>query len=51
VNLFAAHWGSMANGFMLSFVCMGSVTLLSSVVFRRIDTAAPPRPVAPRASA
>ena len=32
----------MAHGFMLSFTCMGVVTLLSSVVFRRIDTAAPP---------
>ncbi|MEK8053603.1 hypothetical protein AACB27_00005, partial [Burkholderia contaminans] len=42
VNLFAAYWGSMAHGFMLSFTCMGVVTLLSSVVFRRIDTAAAP---------
>ncbi|MEK7899634.1 MFS transporter, partial [Burkholderia contaminans] len=51
VNLFAAYWGSMAHGFMLSFTCMGVVTLLSSVVFRRIDTAAPPASAAARPSA
>ena len=41
----------MAHGFMLSFTCMGVVTLLSSVVFRRIDTAAPPASAAARPSA
>ncbi|MBP0610670.1 MULTISPECIES: MFS transporter [Burkholderia] len=51
VNLFAAYRGSMAHGFMLSFACMGAVTLLSSVVFRRIDTAAPPAGAAARPSA
>lgn len=51
VNLFAAYRGSMAHGFMLSFACMGAVTLLSSVVFRRIDTAAPPAHAAARPSA
>ncbi|GAU04171.1 DHA2 family efflux MFS transporter permease subunit [Burkholderia stabilis] len=51
VNLFAAWWGSMGRGFMLSFACMGAVTLLSSVVFRRIDAAAPPAGAAARSSA
>jgi len=51
VNLFAADRGSMAHGFMLSFACMGAVTLLSSVVFRRIDAAAPPAGAAARPSA
>ncbi|WP_107312825.1 DHA2 family efflux MFS transporter permease subunit [Burkholderia metallica] len=51
VNLFGAWRGSMAHGFMLSFVCMGTVTLLSSAVFRRIDTAAPPAGAAARPSA
>ncbi|WP_306716728.1 DHA2 family efflux MFS transporter permease subunit [Burkholderia dolosa] len=51
VNLFAAHGGSTAHGFMLSFVCMGAITLLSSVVFRRIDGAPSPRAAAQRPSA
>ncbi|HEP6273898.1 TPA: DHA2 family efflux MFS transporter permease subunit [Burkholderia vietnamiensis] len=51
VNLFARQSGAMASGFMLSFVCMGAVTLLSSVVFRRIDAGASPTPAASRPSA
>lgn len=51
INLFAALCGSTASGFMLSFVCMGAVTLLSSLVFRRIDTAAPARPAVSQPSA
>ncbi|CAG9220556.1 hypothetical protein BVI1335_3550003 [Burkholderia vietnamiensis] len=51
VNLFARQSGAMASGFMLSFVCMGTVTLLSSVVFRRIDAGASPTPAASRPSA
>jgi hypothetical protein len=36
---------------MLAFVCMGAVTLLSSLVFRRIDTPAVPRPATSRPAA
>ncbi|MBJ9655546.1 DHA2 family efflux MFS transporter permease subunit [Burkholderia multivorans] len=51
INLFAARLGSTASGFMLAFVCMGAVTLLSSLVFRRIDTPAAPRPATSRPAA
>ncbi|MDR8915699.1 putative transport protein HsrA [Burkholderia multivorans] len=51
INLFAARLGSTASGFMLAFVCMGAVTLLSSLVFRRIDTPAVPRPATSRPAA
>jgi hypothetical protein len=37
VQVFEGQFGSAAVGFKLSFVCMGVVTLLSGVVFRRLD--------------
>jgi len=37
VRVFAAGWGSNAAGFRASFVCMGAITLLSALVFRRLD--------------
>lgn len=37
VQVFEGHFGSTSIGFRLSFVCMGVVTLLSGVVFRRLD--------------
>ena len=43
VNLFSAHLGSASTGFMLSFVCVGVITLLSALVFRRLDVS-PVRP-------
>jgi hypothetical protein len=43
VNLFSAGVGSASTGFMLSFVCVGVITLLSALVFRRLDVS-PARP-------
>jgi len=37
VNLFAAQLGSAAVGFRLSFVCVGVITLVSALVFRRLE--------------
>jgi predicted MFS family arabinose efflux permease len=37
VQVFEGQFGSASTGFRLSFVCMGVVTLLSGVVFRRLD--------------
>ncbi|TKC86060.1 DHA2 family efflux MFS transporter permease subunit [Trinickia terrae] len=37
VKVFSAQWSSSAMGFRLSFVCVGVITLLSALVFRRID--------------
>ncbi|PLZ01197.1 MFS transporter [Burkholderia sp. WAC0059] len=37
VNLFSAQWGSAALGFRLSFACVGVITLISALVFRRLD--------------
>jgi EmrB/QacA subfamily drug resistance transporter len=37
VNLFAAQWGSAALGFRLSFVCVGTITLVSAWIFRHLD--------------
>ncbi|WP_431825147.1 multidrug transporter subunit MdtD [Burkholderia sp. F1] len=48
VNLFAARLGSAASGFMLAFVCVGAITLLSAFVFRRIGLPAPQRGPASR---
>jgi EmrB/QacA subfamily drug resistance transporter len=39
VKLFAAQLGSAAMGFRLSFVCMGVITLVSALIFRRLDEA------------
>ncbi|MFC0399195.1 DHA2 family efflux MFS transporter permease subunit [Paraburkholderia rhizosphaerae] len=50
VNLFTDQWGSGALGFRLSFVCVGVITLVSALVFRRIDKE-PARPVAIATSA
>jgi EmrB/QacA subfamily drug resistance transporter len=41
INVFSAQWGSTAMGFRLSFVCVGLITLLSALIFRRLDVAAP----------
>jgi len=41
VNLFSEQWGSAAMGFRLSFVCVGMITLVSALVFRRLDDEAP----------
>ncbi|KMZ11540.1 putative transport protein [Candidatus Burkholderia humilis] len=49
VQVFQGEFGSAAAGFKMSFVCMGVVTLLSDVVFRRLDrdsTSAAPAPAA-----
>ncbi|HEY3597145.1 MAG TPA: MFS transporter, partial [Paraburkholderia sp.] len=37
VNVFTGEWGSAALGFKLSFVCVGLITLVSALVFRRLD--------------
>lgn len=39
VNVFSAQWGSAALGFRMSFVCVGVITLVSALVFRRLDKA------------
>jgi MFS family permease len=39
VNLFSAQLGSPAMGFRLSFVCVGVITLVSALVFRRLEEA------------
>jgi EmrB/QacA subfamily drug resistance transporter len=41
VNLFTAQLGSAATGFRLSFVCVGVITLVSALVFRRLDMTPP----------
>lgn len=43
VQMFAAHWGSTQGGFEFSFICVGVITLLSALLFRRIDNAPPAR--------
>ncbi len=42
VQVFEAQSGSAALGFRLSFVCVGVITLLSALVFRRLDAAPQP---------
>jgi predicted MFS family arabinose efflux permease len=37
VNVFSDQWGSAATGFRLSFVCVGLITLVSALVFRKLD--------------
>ncbi|WP_350030005.1 DHA2 family efflux MFS transporter permease subunit [Caballeronia sp. GAFFF2] len=49
VQVFEHQFGSGAIGFRLSFLCMGVVTLLSGLVFRRLDNA--PRAAAPASAA
>ena len=39
VKLFAGQLGSAAMGFRMSFVCMGVITLVSALIFRRLDEA------------
>jgi MFS family permease len=39
VNLFTMQLGSAATGFRLSFVCVGTITLVSALVFRRLEEA------------
>ncbi|APR37761.1 multidrug transporter subunit MdtD [Paraburkholderia sp. SOS3] len=51
VNLFTDQWGSAALGFRLSFACVGAITLVSALVFRRIDNeTGRPVPIATRAA-
>jgi EmrB/QacA subfamily drug resistance transporter len=45
VRVFAHEWGSTAVGFRASFVCMGVITLLSGIVFRRLDVVRHPASV------
>ncbi|MEX3964161.1 multidrug transporter subunit MdtD [Paraburkholderia sp. EG286B] len=40
VSLGEAQWGSVAPGFRMSFAGVGAITLISALVFRRIDTQA-----------
>jgi EmrB/QacA subfamily drug resistance transporter len=42
VRVFAYEWGSTAAGFRASFVSMGAITLLSGIVFRRLDVVTHP---------
>jgi EmrB/QacA subfamily drug resistance transporter len=49
VQVFQGEFGSAATGFKMSFVCMGVVTLLSGVVFRRLDREPAPSAPAPAA--
>ncbi|GAB7525832.1 DHA2 family efflux MFS transporter permease subunit [Paraburkholderia sp. 2C] len=49
VNLFTGQWGSAALGFRLSFACVGAITLVSALVFRRLDNeTGRPVPIATR---
>ena len=41
VNLFGTQLGSAALGFRLSFVCVGVITLVSALVFRRLEETPP----------
>ncbi|QCP54767.1 DHA2 family efflux MFS transporter permease subunit [Trinickia violacea] len=49
VNLFSAQFDSAAMGFRLSFVCVGVITLLSALVFRRLENEPAPARVIRRA--
>ncbi|HLX01727.1 MAG TPA: MFS transporter, partial [Trinickia sp.] len=49
VNVFSAQFGSAAMGFRLSFVCVGVITLLSALVFRRLENDPAPARVIRRA--
>ncbi|WP_281177751.1 multidrug transporter subunit MdtD [Paraburkholderia heleia] len=40
VSLGEAQWGSVAPGFRMSFAGVGAITLVSALIFRRIDTQA-----------
>ena len=48
VNLFSAQLGSAATGFRLSFVCVGAITLVSALVFRRLEETPPAVPAVGR---
>lgn len=37
VKLFSDQWGSAIVGFRLSFVCVGGITLIAALIFRRIE--------------
>ncbi len=54
VSLGEAQWGSVAPGFRMSFAGVGAITLISALIFRRIDTqaraAASPAALAPTAA-
>jgi EmrB/QacA subfamily drug resistance transporter len=41
VKLFSGQLGSAAMGFRLSFVCVGAITLVSALVFRRLEESPP----------
>ncbi|MGV2287979.1 multidrug transporter subunit MdtD [Trinickia sp. YCB016] len=49
VNVFSAQLDSAAMGFRLSFVCVGVITLLSALVFRRLENEPAPARVIRRA--
>ena len=49
VNVFSAQLDSAAMGFRLSFVCVGVITLLSALVFRRLENEPAPAQVIRRA--
>ena len=54
VSVVSHHWGSVALGFRVSFACVGTVTLVSALIFRRIEdtpaAVASARPVKPAAA-
>lgn len=50
VNLFSAQWESAAAGFRLSFVCVGVITLVSALVFRRLEDDSAPAAATGRAT-
>ncbi|PCE28021.1 MFS transporter [Paraburkholderia acidicola] len=37
VSVFSDQWGSATLGFRMSFVCVGAITLVSALIFRRIE--------------
>ena len=50
VKVVTDHWGSVVPGFRVSFVVVGAITLVSALVFRRLEDdtpAAVPAPVEP----
>ena len=41
VKRFSEHAGSSIFGFRMSFICVGGITLLAALIFRRIEDASP----------
>ena len=50
VTLFAGHWASMIVGFRMSFVCLGAITLVAALIFRKIKDVAPAQAAPVRAA-